>query len=63
MLIAVRPRAAASAPRLRFESGIAHLHAAGDVCELYQRLLTHPWNLCAVQTTTPSGFGTSENGW
>jgi len=41
----------------------AALCTVGGVGELHQRRSTIFWNLLAVQTTTPSGLGTNENGW
>ena len=41
----------------------ATLYTAGGVGELYQRRLTLSWYRYTVQTTTPSGLGTSENSW
>jgi hypothetical protein len=39
------------------------LYIAGGVGELYQRRSTLCEIFYTLQTTTPSGLGTSENGW
>jgi hypothetical protein len=47
--------------KITFESST--LYTAGGVGELYQRRSTLVLNRYIAQITTPSGLGTSDNGW